>query len=54
MTMKLTAQQVRRFGWHRLARIYLSRRATNATRRMIEREARRCGYNVRTIITLHA
>ena len=45
--------RIRKLTWSRLARIYRSKRANAATRRLIEREARRCGYKAATVLGTH-
>jgi hypothetical protein len=45
--------RIRRLTWSRLGRIYRSKAATRATRRLIEREARRCGYSPATVFGTH-
>lgn len=45
--------RIRRLSWGQLARIYRSAKATRATRGLIEREARRCGYRPATILGLN-
>jgi hypothetical protein len=45
--------RIKRLSWKRLAEIYFDDRTTNDVKEMIEREARRCGYSPKTILTLN-
>ncbi|OPZ66456.1 MAG: hypothetical protein BWY82_03001 [Verrucomicrobia bacterium ADurb.Bin474] len=45
--------RIRTLSWGRLSRIYYSKTAEQAVRRLIEREARRCGYVPEMILGLN-
>lgn len=46
--------RIERTSWKRLAEIYNDDRTTNDVQNLIEREARRCGYDLDTILNLNA
>ncbi len=47
-------RRVERLGWKRLARIYYANRPNSKIRKLINAEARRCGYTPRTILATNA
>jgi len=53
-TMRNGRRRIETLGWKRLAKMYFAARAGSALRKTIEREARRCGYTPRTILSIHA
>jgi len=46
--------KVQTLGWKRLAEIYHSAKPGTKVRRMINAEARRCGYDPKIILSLNA
>ena len=44
--------RIKTLSWKRLAEIHHDERTTNDVRELIEREARRCGYDLNTILNL--
>jgi len=48
------APRIQTLSWGRLARVYNAKTSTPATRRMIEREARRVGYVPSIVLNLNA
>jgi len=47
-------KKVETFGWKKLAAIYAAARPGSTVRKMINAEARRCGYTPTTILALNA
>ena len=45
-TTRISHRELRTATWAKLARIYKTKGQTTATRRRIEAEARRCGYDL--------
>ena len=57
LDMAMPASNVRRIElmrWNELARIYAAAKPASRVRRLINREARRCGYTPRTILALNS
>ena len=48
------ARRVELLTWTRLAALYYAAQPGSQTRKIINSEARRCGYTPRTILALHA
>ena len=46
-------RRIRTLGWTRLAKVYDAAQAGGKVQKLIEREARRCGYTPKTILTLN-
>ena len=53
LTARELKPRIQRLSWDRLTEIYLATRS-QAVRRMIEAEARRCGYRMSGFILAHA
>ena len=53
-TMRNGRRRVEVLGWARLAMLYLAAPPASGVRRVICREARRCGYTPSTIVAIHA
>jgi len=47
-------RRIETLGWKRMAAIYAAERPGSPVRKMVEREARRCGYAPRTVLALNA
>ena len=47
-------RRIEKLGWKRLARIYEAAQPNSPERRAINREALRCGYTPRVVLTLNA
>ena len=47
-------RRIETLGWKRLAATYSAERPGSPVRKMIEREARRCGYTPRVVLALNA
>jgi hypothetical protein len=55
--MRITREQkaiIKTATWTRLVRIHCKKADNKMLRRAIEAEARKCGYDWRTIVALHA
>ena len=53
-TTRNGCRRIEILGWKRLAKLYFEAKPGSPIRKAIEREARRCGYTPRTILSLHA
>ena len=47
-------KRIENLGWKRLARLYYAAKPGSPIRKVINAEARRCGYTPSTILSIHA